>query len=538
MSYNFTEGKYRAFLKTSMLNPESGTGEYVYSDKIEFKSDYEPPVELCVFRTNNNIQIDPVTLEVPNATLDYQDHDGLFYSNGLEVIIGRNEPIGSIDRTKYKYLYIAFDNSSGVHTTYHIDYIREVAYMGIPYIAENYYSSDGNGCDNFDGGGHFPLDGNNCYINIGNYAQYASNKSNIALSLFHNIPRLSVENLSNLVQSNVVVLGGMFEMCGGFNQRMFEIIRDTWNMSNVLSVDYMFMQDSSWSDLDRVSDWQLEIIQNISIPNLERAQYTLFGTHIGGVYTPMIFSKGNNMTSLASHFGESDILRLDFNPTQITFNAHCRNSAYWDSDDDGYAHMCELCSLLEYVTTSTNVLSSSIITSSYPLSFKGTFLNCTSLYGIVMPEIQSTSTDTYGAALNMKEFVSGCTNLRTLQIGYSANNDSPIKLSARRIAFQNAFYGCQKLQKLNFIIPTTNPRCDFNVSTFTGCSSLTELNLNNMQTYGSIYLGDCTSLNILKCPQSITTSTMLPYTMYDSQGTAYTTMPGGNITLYKTNPTL
>ena len=42
MSYNFTEGKYRAFLKTSILNPETSTGEYVYSDKIEFRSDYNP----------------------------------------------------------------------------------------------------------------------------------------------------------------------------------------------------------------------------------------------------------------------------------------------------------------------------------------------------------------------------------------------------------------------------------------------------------------------------------------------------------------
>lgn len=536
MSYTFTSGEYRVKVLSALDKMGSQDPILCSSEYVPFTCNVEPPpVELYVFRMNPNIKIDPVTLEVPDATLDYSSGDCFFYSNGLEVITGDSIPY-DVDRTKYKYLYISFDNSSGTRKAYDVAYLKEVAYFGIPYISENYYYNDGYGCDIFDGNSHPPTDGNNCYINIGSYVRHANNKSNIALSLFHNIPRLTVEGLDNLIQSNVVVTAAMFWMCGGFNQAMFETIRDTWDMSNVVSADFMFGQNPTWYELDRITDWQLRIIQNMSLPNLIRAQFTLYGTHISsGDYD--IFSRGSNMSSLASHFSASDISSIEFDPTKISFNAHCRNSAYWDTDEDGYAYMCSECSSLTTATTSSSVLSGSTISSTYPLTIKGMFSGCTSLLSIVLPEMISTSTDTYGAAINFKEFASGCTSLRKLQIGYSTNiNDWPIKLSARRINFQGAFNGCQRLQKLNFIIATPNTICDFNENTFTGCSSLTELNLNNMQIRGYVFLDDCISLETLKCPQSGTAATRLPYTMYDSNGTAYTDIPSGNITIYKTNP--
>lgn len=537
MSFAFTKGKYRARVRTDYERGDGASGIYEYSNEYVFKST-QPEQELYTFRTNQNIQINPVTLEVPGATLDYQRYDCLFYSNGLEVITGRDVD-DTADRSKYKYIYISYDNSvenSGYKITYKIDYVREVAFMGIPNIRENYYYSDGDGCDNFNGGNHAPSGGQSCYINLGTYAQYANGKSNISLSqLFSNIPDLYVEGLDNLVQSNVVVTAGMFAMCGYLNESIFNTIRDTWDMSNVLSVDFMFLQDPTWNPLARVSNWMLEKLQNLAMPNLIRAQYALSGTYISGE-PPVVFTKGNDIASLASIFSGSAIYMVSFDPAKISLAAHCRNSAYWDSDDDGYAYMCASCGLLTYVTTPSAVLSGSEIVSSYPLTFKGMFSDCVSLSSILMPEIRSTSSDSYGAAINMKNFVNGCASLSTIQIGYSANNDSPIKLSARRINFQGAFYGCQRLQKLNFIIATANTICDFNENSFVDCGSLTELNLNNMEARGYLFLDDCTSLTTLKCPQSIYASSRLPYTMYDSNGNSYSTIPGNNVTLYSVNP--
>ena len=85
-------------------------------------------------------------------------------------------------------------------------------------------------------------------------------------------------------------------------------------------------------------------------------------------------------------------------------------------------------------------------------------------------------------------------------------------------------------------------------SAFKNCSSLSTLNLNGLRfdagTYASQYDGltfyGCTNLQSLQCPLAIEDYVQipLPYTMYDSQGTAYTYLPGRNITIYSTNPTL
>jgi surface protein len=73
-------------------------------------------------------------------------------------------------------------------------------------------------------------------------------------------------------------------------------------------------------------------------------------------------------------------------------------------------------------------------------------------------------------------------------------------------------------------------------------SEVETLNLNDWQLSStwdntSGMLQGCAKLQTLYCPQSITSYAVdLPKTMYDSNGNSYTTLPGGNITLYATNP--
>ena len=85
------------------------------------------------------------------------------------------------------------------------------------------------------------------------------------------------------------------------------------------------------------------------------------------------------------------------------------------------------------------------------------------------------------------------------------------------------------------------PNCSFEVMFVN--SNVEVLNLNDWKisntgdNTGGMLQG-CNKLNILRCPWSVNSYNPinLPKTMYDSNGNSYTTLPGGNITLYATNP--
>lgn len=106
MSYDFTKGKYRAFIRTTYLN-ESGVSQTVDGEPETFDSE---AVSYFTFKTNSDIKLDPETLEVPNAeetsSGTYKGLEYSFYDNGLAVISGtQSSSISGTDVTPWRENY-------------------------------------------------------------------------------------------------------------------------------------------------------------------------------------------------------------------------------------------------------------------------------------------------------------------------------------------------------------------------------------------------------------------------------------------------
>lgn len=106
MSYDFTKGKYRAFIRTTYLD-ESGTSQTIDGEPEVFDSE---AISYFTFKTNSDIKLDPETLEVPNAELtDSGTYKGLeysFYDNGLAVVSGtQSSSISGTDVTPWRENY-------------------------------------------------------------------------------------------------------------------------------------------------------------------------------------------------------------------------------------------------------------------------------------------------------------------------------------------------------------------------------------------------------------------------------------------------
>ena len=191
-----------------MLNTQSGIGEYVYSDKIEFVSEYEPPIEPYVFRTNSNIKVNPVNLTALNAELvDTVTSSGItikYYDNGLIIrsgVASAQNPIYELRHNGiyYSYLYIASDddqNSCAVEYPVMYDATHglvEIAFYGVPYFKENDYDFTNFYHTSFVGADSNYSSTVQTYINLGTLAAYANAKSNISLGqLFTNIHNLYI----------------------------------------------------------------------------------------------------------------------------------------------------------------------------------------------------------------------------------------------------------------------------------------------------------------------------------------------------------
>ena len=106
------------------------------------------------------------------------------------------------------------------------------------------------------------------------------------------------------------------------------------------------------------------------------------------------------------------------------------------------------------------------------------------------------------------------------------------------------FDGCGKLEAIDLSNLVGSENVTNAGRAFGGCENLKTLKLSgldfrNLNSGFEFSLSDSTKLEAIYCPAYIPSRNIaLPITMYDTQGNAYTNMPGGNITIYKTNPTL
>lgn len=193
------------------------------------------------------------------------------------------------------------------------------------------------------------------------------------------------------------------------------------------------------------------------------------------------------------------------------------------------------------------------IDTSYKTDMSYMFHNCNQLTNLDLKNFVTSS------VTDMSYMIDSCGNLQTVDV--SSFNTSNVT-SMRQMFGYSDLSGMDKLDLSHFNVSNVNRmsgmfafckaknidlhgwniqhNCNLEVMFIN--SEVETLNLNDWQlsstwdNTGGMLQG-CNKLQTLYCPQSITSYAVdLPKTMYDSNGNSYTTLPGGNITLYATNP--
>ena len=149
-------------------------------------------------------------------------------------------------------------------------------------------------------------------------------------------------------------------------------------------------------------------------------------------------------------------------------------------------------------------------------NMEGMFFGCSSLSNLILLSELDTSKVT-----DMTSMFSGCSSLTNLNL----DNFKTSNVKSLAGMFQN----CKRLSNLDLSSFDTSKVTEMGYL-FDGCSSLTNLDLSSFDTskvtYGKHMLDGCTSLEIIRTPKKNSIGTIkLPYTMYDSKGKKYTTMP-------------
>lgn len=154
------------------------------------------------------------------------------------------------------------------------------------------------------------------------------------------------------------------------------------------------------------------------------------------------------------------------------------------------------------------------ISSTGVINMQNMFRNCTKVERLNIGYLDMSNVE------NMNGMFEGCSYLTELDL-------SSLDVSKVR-SMNNMFNGCSRLHKLSF--PGIVTQMVNQVSSmFAGCKSLATIDLSSFnfsKTYNvSLMFSGCESLKVMKTPINCAYDIELPFTMYDSSGTAYTKLP-------------
>ena len=133
----------------------------------------------------------------------------------------------------------------------------------------------------------------------------------------------------------------------------------------------------------------------------------------------------------------------------------------------------------------------------------------------------------YLTATNYSGMFVGCSSLQTF-------DDLYINAASCNLTF--IFSGCSSLKEMVIhFVQDTN--VSVNLYSFAQCYSVQKADFRNAIASASFDLSGVTSdIREIRCPKTLRGTIVLPKTMYDTNGTAHTTLPDGNITLYSITP--
>ena len=154
------------------------------------------------------------------------------------------------------------------------------------------------------------------------------------------------------------------------------------------------------------------------------------------------------------------------------------------------------------------------ISSTGVINMQNMFRNCNKVERLNISYLDTSNVE------NMNGMFQGCSCLTELDL--SSQDVSKVR------SMNNMFKGCSRLHKLSF--PGTVTQMVNQVSSmFAGCKSLATIDLSSFnfsKTYNvSLMFSECESLKVMKTPINCAYNIDLPFTMYDSSGTAYTKLP-------------
>ena len=299
--------------------------------------------------------------------------------------------------------------------------------------------------------------------------------------LFSGCNGLTSLNLSGLDTANVISMGYMFEGCSNLTSLNLSGL-DT---ANVTDMNSMFQGCSSLIDPDlknlctsNVSDMNSMFQGCSSLTSLDLRYLDT----LNAVYMDSMFSGCNGLTSLdLSSFDTSNVFYM--------------------------SHMFEGCSSLTSLDLS-RLETPNVTDMSYM------FNGCSNLANLDLSRLDTPN------IYNMSHMFDGCSSLTNLDLG---NLDTPY---VRNMGYM--FNGCSNLTSLNLSCVDTSKVTDME-NMFNGCSSLTNLDLSSFDTTKVTkvngMLSGCTALELLKTPFKNSASISLPITMYDEEGTSYSTLP-------------
>ena len=212
MSYTFTEGKYRAFVRTDFLKAGSSLST-IHKDGRSYEFVYDapaPPVEYFVFRTNQNVMLDPDTLEVPNSRLvnsgTYKGLNYAIYANGLCIVSGTQDTaMTSEDESPWydnaEYIYTKCDIIGGY--VFKNTSVRELEVGSLGFVANTNENPDAL----FKGSAYE-------YINI---VEFDPSNTNTLRMLFNSVDTVEIDGLAEL-GTKITHVSNMMHMLSGLHR--------------------------------------------------------------------------------------------------------------------------------------------------------------------------------------------------------------------------------------------------------------------------------------------------------------------------------
>lgn len=488
-----------------------------------------PKSGIYVFRTNQNIKVDPHTLEPIDANLLVTDTFGnswaKYYDNQL-IVCGGTRISGDSFNIRYqreisgvtytfKYLYIAVDDSGNTYPNYsYCNKFKEIAYFGIPnYSSVNRFLL-------FNGGDMSVSNSEqHRYINIGNLTRYKP--QNLYRLFYYNCNLDDVENLNNLDTSELTGDYAFYETFGGMLNIANAVFNKlaNWVINNNVSLSGTFVNSSSNDKSYRISDIY-------AIENWNTSHFTdLSDAFVGVRLTRILNLDTRNVESFyETYLNCEQLTNVDLTNYRFDSLRHAVTSGSSQYTSKGFGGMFRLCINLTTFTMGHEY------TSGEGMNFRDTFEECSNLVTANMGTLHNTSND---LPIFFNNTFHTCTALRNFSVVYDGF-----------VAFYMTFYKCTHIEIID-IHPTVVSKCHLLDSIFYGCSALKEVNLNNLDlsyftqssSLNMVFTG-CNAITTIHCPYAVSSnySIALPKTMYDSNGNSYSTLPGGNITIYSTNP--